>query len=103
MPNFNKNEFGQIIYVNLGEDVSTNTSLAMYLQPKLGTQKEVVPTLGTANVDVDDETYLANEYLKYTIAEGDLDYSGLWRVKGKAILSSTNVVISDYKTFTVLD
>lgn len=107
MADFNRDEYGDIIYVNLGEDISTATELTMVLEPKIGTKKEKVisdgVSLGTANIDVNDETYLANEYMKYTIAADDLDYAGLWRKRGKAKLSSTNLVVSDYENFTVLE
>jgi hypothetical protein len=77
------------------------------LEPKVGTKKEKViadgVSLGTANIGVNDETYLANQYIKYTIAANDLDYAGLWRKKGKAKLSNTNLVVSDYENFTVME
>lgn len=105
--NYNKSEYGQMIYANLGQDISAASELTMLLEPKIGeTQEKVISdgvAVGTANVDVNDETYLANEYISYTIKEDDLDYAGLWRNKGKAKLSSTNLVIGDYHNFTVLE
>jgi len=103
MPDYNYLEYGQVIYVNFGEDISAATELTIILEPKLGTVIEETATLGTANIDVNDETYLANEYIKYTIQENDLDYAGLWRKKGKAKLAFDNLVISDYTNFTVLE
>ena len=105
MTDYNKGEYGQTIYVNMGEDVSTNTELSLILEPAIGTKKEISSgvTVGSANVDVNDETYLANEYLQYTIAADDLDYAGLWRKKGEATLSSTNKIISNYTHFSVLE
>jgi len=104
--NYNKDECGQLIYANLGQDVSTATELTMVLEPEIGNKKEKTVSdgvsVGTSNLSINDETYLANEYIKYTIKEDDLDYAGLWRVKGKAKLSSTNMVIGDFNRFTVL-
>ncbi len=101
----NKNEYGQIIYVDLGEDISSATIITMILEPKIGEKLEKTAgvSVGTVNVDVNDETYLANQYLQYTIEADDLTYAGLWRKKGKAKLSTTNEVISDYTTFTVME
>lgn len=118
MPAFNKNEYGQVIRVNLNQDVSTNTSLEVIIQPELGHSKNahrdtdkprgavVVAnpdvTVGTTTITVGDETYSANEYLEYTIKPDDLSKSGTWRAKGAADISSTNRVVGDYKRFTVL-
>ena len=119
MPPFNTLEYGQVIRANLKQDVSTNTGLEMIIQPELGrsinsntlTLKPmgaVVVTnpdvaVGVVDVVVDDETYLANEYLEYTIKANDLSKSGIWRVKGAADITPTNRVVGDYSRFTVLD
>jgi len=103
MPDYNYLEYGQLIYVNFGEDISSATELTIILEPKLGTVIEETATLGTANIDVNDEIYLANEYIKYTIQENDLEYAGLWRKKGKVKLSTANLIVSDFTTFTVLE
>ena len=50
---------------------------------------------------VDDQTFLANQYLEYTIQEDDLNKKGLWRARGSAIVSS-ELIKSDYVKFTVL-
>lgn len=104
--NYNKDEYGKKIYVNFGEDISTATELTLILEPMIGDSKEKTTSdgvaVGTSNVDVDDQTYIANEYIEYTTADGDLDYAGQWRKKGKAQLSSTNLVVTDYEKFTVL-
>ena len=108
MINYNKDEFGQLIYADMGQDVSTASELKLILQAQVsvnGDKSEIVTgvTVGAANVDVNDETFLANQYLQYTIKDGDLNKAGLWRVKGEALLSSTNRVIGDYRTFTVAE
>lgn len=119
MTAFNKNEYGQVIRANLNQDVSTNTGLEIAIQPELGRSKNdsqingkphgaVIATnpdvtVGTVNITVGDEIYLANQYLEYTIKADDLSKSGQWRVKGAADITPTNRVIGDYKRFTVLD
>ena len=120
MSQFNAYEYGQVIRANLKQDVSVNTGLEMAIQPELGRSKNanrnldnkprgaVIAnnpdvTVGTVDVVVGDETYLANEYLEYTIKANDLSKPGIWRVKGSADISPTDRVIGDYSRFTVLD
>lgn len=104
MPNLNKDEYGQILRVNMGEDVSSNTALNFILEPREGSKIETATgvVVGSSNVTEDDESYLANQYLEYTVQATDLDYVGQWRIKGEATMSATNKVISDYKTISVL-
>ena len=103
----NEGETGQVLRVNLGEDISAATALGFTLQPKYGESIEKTQlsgvSVGTSNVDVGDNTYLANQYLEYTIATDDLDFSGQFRMKGSATLSSSNKIISDYEYVTVLE
>lgn len=105
MTNYNFEEYGQTLYANLDEDVSTATELTMIIEPQLGEPIEVNTSsgvaLGTTNVTVNDQTYLANYYITYTIKDGDLDYAGLWRNQGKAQLSASTRVIGDFQRFTV--
>lgn len=110
----NKYETGQIIRVDLGQDISTNTGTLFILQPQVGTPKNDAKntdypnsivranaTVGTVDIEVGDETYLANQYLEYTTVTDDLSSSGIWRAKGVATVSGNNVV-GDYKNITVL-
>lgn len=101
----NKGEYGQLVYANLGEDVSSGTDLKMVLEPQVGEKLERLAgdgvAVGTSNVTVGDVTFLANQYLQYTILSGDLTYAGTWRLKGEVNLSSTNKVVSDYRQFEV--
>ena len=106
MPSLNKSEFGQTVRVNMLEDVSTATALNFILEPRLGEKLEKSASdgvvVGSSNITVDDEQYLANNYLEYTIKTGDLEYVGSWRLKAEATLSGTNKVVSDYKRIEVL-
>ena len=101
----NKGEYGQKVYVNMREDVSSATTITFVLDPQSGSKLERVAgdgvAVGTTNITVDDQNYIANEYLEYTIKSGDLDYVGTWRLKGECVLTSTNKVISDYKYIQV--
>jgi len=107
MMTLNNGEYGDVLYAKLGEDVSTATDYNMILEPYVGTKKTKTVangvTLGTVNVTVDDEDYIANEYIKYTTIDGDIDQSGLWRIKGNAQMSSTRKLIGDYNHISVID
>jgi len=114
----NQYEYGQVLHVNLGQDVSAATAYEFILQPKSGipTNKNSTGTqpansivrtgsdvtVGTESVTVGDETYLANQYLQYTTKEHDLDITGIWRIKGTATMSATNKVVGDYRNITVV-
>jgi hypothetical protein len=100
---FNEGEYGSKLYVDLGVDISAATSLTVILEPRRGDTKEFTSNVavGTANTDVDDKTFLADQFLEYTIQDGDLDESGQWRAKGSALVGS-ELVKSDYVRFTVL-
>jgi len=105
MANLNKGEFGQKVYVNMEEDVSSASTIAFILDPKSGAKLTKTASdgvaVGSTNITVDDQNLIANEYLEYTIKSGDLEYVGTWRLKGECLLTSTNKVISDYKFIQV--
>ena len=103
MGNLNKNEIGQPIRINLGEDISLSTP-TLILQPEVGNAKEITTgvTVPAVPVTVGDETLLANEYIEYFTLEGDLDYIGRWRFKAKLDFSSTDIRQTDYQKFRVL-
>ncbi len=103
---FNVGEYGQILYVNLGESIAGASEYTVLLEPQVGAALERKTAngvaLGTENVIIGDETYRANEYLTYPIKDGELDQSGKWRAKGLAQLSTTNLLVGDYKKVTVM-
>lgn len=107
MANLNKSEYGQTIHINFSEDISSATAFNFILEPKQGEKLEKTAAdgvvLGTSNVDVGDETYVANQYISYTVKEGDLDYAGQWRKKAEATMSATNKITTDYELFEVLE
>lgn len=100
---FNEKEYGSVLRVNLGEDISAGTSLTIDLERWRGDKKEFTTNIavGTSNTVVDDQTFLANQFLEYTLQEDDLDKAGQWRVRGSAIVSG-ELIKSDYTKMTVL-
>lgn len=103
MGNLNKNEVGQPIRINLGEDISLSTP-TLILEPKLGQVKEITSgvTIPAVNVTVGSQTLLANEYIEYFTKSGDLDFVGQWRFKTKLNFSSTDIRQTDFQRFSVL-
>lgn len=103
----NKGEYGDVIYVNFGQDISSATSLTIEIEPKFGEKLTKVAgdgvSVGSSNVAVADQIYLANRYLKYTTKSGDIDKSGQWRYRGTANLSSTSKLVTDFELVRVLD
>jgi hypothetical protein len=103
MINYNQDSFGQKLRVNFRQDVSTATAYTLEMQPESGETVEKVPALGTVDVDVGDETFLANQYVEYTIEENVFDdYAGRWRAKAIATLP-TETISTNYMFFGVLD
>jgi hypothetical protein len=103
MGNLNRNEIGQPIRINFGEDISLAVP-TLILQPELGETKEITAgvTIPIVDVTVDGEVLLANQYLEYYTKDKDLDYSGRWRNKAKLTFSSTDIRQSDFVKFRVL-
>lgn len=103
MSNLNFKEVGQIIRVNVGEDISTSTP-TLILQPEIGIKKEITDgvTIPNVTVETDIETFTADEYIEYTTTLSDLDYVGRWRKKAKLDFSATNIQQTDYLKFRVL-
>ncbi len=106
MPELNRFEYGNVLRVNFNQNLTTATELGFTLEPKFGESIEKTNqtgvTIGTTNINVGDETYLANEYTEYTIEENQLENAGQYRMKGYAIFP-IGKVITDFQQFTVLD
>jgi hypothetical protein len=102
MTAINLGEYGQKVYANMGQDVSNPIHAYIYLEPQIGETKKRAATVGTVNITVDDQNLIANEYLEYTLADGDINYQGTWRVVGECLLTSTYNVKSDYSILEVM-
>jgi uncharacterized lipoprotein YajG len=119
MESLNAYEYGQVLRANMKQDISASTVFEMVIQPEQGASRNETKTsyrpngaliatnpdvtVGTVDVTVGDVLYSANEYLEYTTKINDLSRSGVWRVRGTAVISSTNKIFGDFVRFTVLD
>lgn len=82
----NVGEYGNILRVNLKEDISSFTNTMRLISPvPYYSVKEITSanglTVGTVPVDVGGEIFQPNEYLEYTIQVGDIFMAGAWEVK----------------------
>ena len=101
--NYNYNEIGSIIRVNLGYDIASATP-ELIIEPEVGYLKVISTgvTIPGVTVETDTETFEAGEYIEYTTIKHDLDYVGRWRKKAKLTYSSDDIQQSNYEKFRVL-
>ncbi len=105
MEKYNVAEVGKVIYLNFNEDITGATKFTLILEPRYGSNKTITQDIivGTVTKTVNNERYQENQYIEYVTKENDLDKSGLWQKKGKALFSQAKELITDYKRFTVLE
>lgn len=98
----NKDEYGQVLYVNVGQDL-TGSTLTLVLQPEQGETLELQSgvEIGVTPITVNGTLFNANEYATYTVKEGDLSYAGRWRMKLKVKFSATKELSTDFQNFVV--
>ncbi len=78
---FNKNESGDSIYFNVGENIAANTNQLLLKKPD-GTELIKTATVGTTNfTSTTKGLFNANEYVFYTVQIGDIDVAGQWQVR----------------------
>ena len=80
----NAGEYGLVVNFDGQYDLSANTSLALLFTRADQTTFTVTNPLvavGTASLTTPLGTFLPNQYVKYTIANGDLMGSGLYSVR----------------------
>lgn len=101
----NVGEYGQVFRFNAFQDISSGTP-TLKLRPKYGTTITVTTadgvTIPDSAINVNGQTFNANEYIEYTVKEGDLTYAGRWEAKLEVLYSPTDRSVTDWKRFTVL-
>lgn len=98
----NLGEYGQTIHADVGQDISGASEYKFIMQFRTGEKVEKTGTLGTTAITFNGQSLAANEYVSYTLVEGDLCRAGRLRYKGSAQMSATELVIGDYQQLTVL-
>jgi hypothetical protein len=100
MQKYNKESYGEKIYVNFDQDISTATTLKMFLLPQAGDEQEKTAVLETSDLYVGDRLYEANKYVSFTTTDGQFDYVGKWQKRADAVIGSTKIS-TDYRYFRV--
>lgn len=70
-------DFGGDILVSVEEDLSSATNLILTFTTPTGSEIVKAGSLGVS----DKGSLAANEYVRYTVEDGFLDQSGLWKVQ----------------------
>jgi DNA primase len=99
MQRINKDAYGQKIYIDFNQNVSTATTFTATIQPQEGNEiTSLTPTLETSDLRVGDQLYTANQYVSVTVTENLFDdYApGIYRAKATATLSASEVISTDY-------
>ena len=93
---------GDTIFLDLGTDISSATSLELILTSYKSSIYRV-PTVGAGDVESPDgsQKFLAGEYLEYLTVDGDTLVEGTLEVQGNITLSG-NERLSVVASFTVL-
>lgn len=97
-----KNEIGKRITINVGQDISTATSVGMVFIKPDDTTLTVTATIGTTSLTTDCDIIPANEWIYYDFVSGNLDQSGTWRIKSKVIIGS-QTLYGPFDKFKVLE
>jgi hypothetical protein len=101
MTSVNISSIGQKLYINLDQDISAGTDYKIEIEPRVGEKKEEAATLGTSDQAVGDSTYLANEYVYFTLTAGYFDKAGNVRMKA-VVTMPTETLSTDYELFRVM-
>lgn len=97
----NVGEYGTLIYLNVGEDISAASNQILFCDPD-GEELTKTATVGSVNYTSDDGiVFTADEYATYTFQDGDIDQDGIWKAR---LHSTTSGVLrkTDWIPFKVL-
>ena len=96
-------EYGVVIRVNVGIDVSEYTSISLIFTKPSGAVLEVEnPLVYVPSTDVNTNlgVFYGKKYCEYSFKEGDLDQCGNWTVR-VVYVDQSKKLISPIKNFTV--
>lgn len=95
----NQGEYGVVFRLGVSFDLSGNTALSLTFTKPSGATLTVSNPSVTAPASAGG-SFNANEYFSYTFADGDVDESGTWSVRG-TYTDALKQLISDPATFTI--
>ncbi len=78
-------EYGNILRIETGEDISNNTNKIELRSPSPHVTTSIITTvegltIGTTDRTIDNIDYVTDQYVEYTFKEGDVNAAGLWGV-----------------------
>lgn len=104
----NVNEYGRVLRINTGIDLTGATLILTLKSPSPYVEYKQRNNLsgvqrGLVDISIDSDTvFLANQYAEYKFLIGDLDVSGIWSAKIEAYYTSpSQCLITDYINFEV--
>lgn len=100
----NVNEYGFPLVFSTGYDMSAETSISIAFTKPDGTALTVSnPSVTVPVIDLEttDGLFLANQYVSYTFASGDVDQVGIWSARVIYNDAAPRHLISDVATFEV--
>lgn len=99
----NIGEYGCDLYCNANYDLSSASSLSLAITRPDKTLLTVIATRGTVDAVIPSKgTFAANQYAKYTLADGDLNQAGEYIVR-LTYLDGTKKLISVPDNFKVYE
>lgn len=104
----NADEYGNILRLNVSEDISNRTN-TLFLTSPAPVYKMLIITaanglsVGTQDIQTPEGDFFANQYVEYTIKEGDIFISGVWeaRLRSQSSDQSECKITDVINTFTV--
>ncbi len=98
-------EYGKVLILDAGMDLTGQTGIELEFQYPDGSSKTISSGLvvGTTDLVVDGETYLANTYVTYTLVNGDIYMPGLHRRKLSVRFGGSKRLVSMTDDFDVFD
>ena len=85
-----QNQFGNILFVPAGLDLTTATTITLTLtRPHTSLEFTLAGggiTVGTVDLEVGTVTYSAGTYVQHTFAEGEITQAGKWKVTLSALI-----------------
>lgn len=99
----NRGEYGIVFNLNMAYTMTGYTSLSLAFTRPDGTTLTVISPAVAINgspLVTPNGTYLANQYVQYTFAAGDINLAGTYAVRLTYIATGL-LLISDVVTFTV--
>ena len=100
--NQNVDEYGEVLYFDVHEDISSATTYQVTIKDPDGNETTKTATLEASDTATDYGTFTGNQHVSYTTVATDFDEEGRWKIRAKITFASrvayTNWQLQDVKT-----